>query len=232
MLSLRLQEYPQEEQECGSLSPLSMQPIPCPSCGAQVVFQSVASILAVCEFCRSTLVRHDLNLEDVGKMAQLQVDGSPLQLRAEGQYGGVHFGVVGRIQLRFEQGLWNEWYLLFDDMRGGWLGEAQGTYAVSFVTQVPEAIPEFSSLKAGQRHRVNGQWYEVRDVQQAFCIGGEGELPFRVGPGYQAPVADLLGDGNRFATIDYSEDRPLVFLGEYVDFDQLQLSGLREFDGW
>ena len=89
----------------------------CPSCGAPVRFQSAASILAVCEYCKSTLVRHDLNLEDVGKMAQLQTDGSPLQLRVEGKYRGVHFGVVGRIQLRFEHGLWNEWHLLFDDMQ-------------------------------------------------------------------------------------------------------------------
>jgi len=29
-------------------------------------------------------------------------------------------------------GLWNEWYLVFDDMRGGWLGEARGNYASRF----------------------------------------------------------------------------------------------------
>ncbi len=204
----------------------------CPSCGAPVRFQSAASILAVCEYCKATLVRHDLNLEDVGKMAQLQADGSPLQLRAEGKYRSVHFGIVGRIQLRFEHGLWNEWYLLFDDMRDGWLGEAQGTYAVSFVKGVAEEVPQFSSLRAGQRYQLDGRGYEVRDVQKALCIGGEGELPFRVGAGYEAPVADLQAEGSAFATIDYSEEKPLVFLGEYVEFEQLQFAGLREFDGW
>jgi hypothetical protein len=204
----------------------------CPSCGAPVRFQSAASILAVCEYCQSTLVRHDLNLEDVGKMAQLQTDGSPLQLRVEGKYRGVHFGVVGRIQLRFEHGLWNEWHLLFDDMRSGWLGEAQGTYAVSFVKTIGEPVPDFSGLQAGQHHKLDGRSFEVRDIQKALCIGGEGELPFRVGAGYEAPVADLQGDDSSFATLDYSEEPPLVFLGEYVEFDALQLSGLREFDGW
>ena len=204
----------------------------CPSCGAPVRFQSAASILAVCEYCQSTLVRHDLNLEDVGKMAQLQTDGSPLQLRVEGRYRRVHFGVVGRIQLRFGHGLWNEWHLLFDDMRSGWLGEAQGTYAVSFVKTIGEPVPAFAGLQAGQRHKLDGRSFEVRDIQNALCIGGEGELPFRVGAGYEAPVADLQGDNSSFATLDYSEEPPLVFLGEYVEFDALQLSGLREFDGW
>ena len=204
----------------------------CPSCGALIVFQSAASILAVCDYCKSTLVRQDLNLEDIGKMAQLQTDGSPLQLRAEGKYHNVHFAVVGRIQLRFSQGLWNEWYLLFDDMQGGWLGEAQGTFAVSYLNEIKEMIPPFSELHAGRRQVLNGKEFEVKDVQSALCIGGEGELPFRVGPGYEAPVADLSGENDTFATIDYSEENPLVFIGEYVEFEELQLSGLREFDGW
>jgi len=171
-------------------------------------------------------------LQNVGKMAELQTDGTPLQLRAEGTYQHTHFAVVGRIQLRYEQGLWNEWYLLFDDLRGGWLGEAQGIYAISFLAEISHPLPPFEELRPGQRLTLSTQSFEVRDLQSALCIGGEGELPFRVGPGYEAPVADLLGEKGTFATIDYSEIPPLVFLGEYVEFDLLHLSGLREFDGW
>ncbi len=204
----------------------------CPSCGAPVVFKSGASILAVCEYCSSTLVRHDLNLENVGKMAELQADGSPLQLRTEGRYQRVPFTVVGRIQLRYKQGLWNEWHLLFDDQRSGWLGESMGTYAVSFLTEVPEKIPRFEDLHPGQQVVLKGQSYEVANIEEAFCIGGQGELPFQIGPGYAAPAADLTGHGNGFATLDYSEEQPLVFMGEYVEFEELHLSGLRELNGW
>jgi len=204
----------------------------CPSCGAPVVFQSATSVLAVCQYCSSTLVRHDLDLENIGKMAQLQADGSPLQLRTEGRYRGSSFTIVGRIQLRFERGLWNEWHLLFDDRRSGWLGEAAGLYAVSFPARVAEKIPKFEDLRAGQTVLLDQQPYEVTDVEEAFCVGGEGELPFQIGPGYEAPVADLTGPGERFATLDYSEEPPLVYLGEYVEFEELHLSGLREIDGW
>jgi len=204
----------------------------CPSCGAKVVFQSTASVVAVCEYCRSTLVRNDVKLEDVGKMADLKADGSPLQLGASGAYAGVHFAVVGRIQYRYDQGLWNEWYLVFDDMRGGWLGEARGDYAVSFLAQVGEAIPAFGALKVGETVVLDRRGFELVDVENARCIAGEGELPFKVGAGYEAPVADLVGAGRTFATIDYSETPPLVFIGHYVDFDDLTLGGLRELDGW
>ena len=110
-----------------------MVKVNCPSCGASVAFQSSVSILAVCEHCNSTLVRHDINVEDVGKMATLQIDGSPLQPGVLGEYKGVGFSVVGRIQLRYDRGIWNEWHLMFSDGRSGWLGEAGGTYAVSFL---------------------------------------------------------------------------------------------------
>jgi hypothetical protein len=206
--------------------------INCPSCGAPVVFQSAASILAVCEYCQSTLVRHDLNLENVGKMAELQADGSPLQLRAEGRYQRASFRVVGRIQLRYKQGLWNEWHLLFDDQRSGWLGESMGTYAVSFLTEVREKVPRFEDLRPGQQVVLKGQSYEVTSIEEAFCVGGEGELPFQIGPGYASPAVDLTGPGNGFATLDYSEEQPLVFMGEYVEFEELHLSGLRELNGW
>lgn len=86
----------------------------CPSCGAPVVFQSASSVFAVCAYCSSTLVRHDQNLEDIGKMAALVEDRSPLQLGTEGSYKGVHFALIGRIQIKYEQGIWNEWHLLFD----------------------------------------------------------------------------------------------------------------------
>jgi len=72
----------------------------------------------------------------------------------------------------------------------------------------------------------------VQNLESARCIAGEGELPFRVGAGYDAPVADLIGEKNAFATIDYSEEQPLVFIGEYMEFDDLHFSNLRQFDGW
>jgi hypothetical protein len=44
--------------------------------------------------------------------------------------------------------------------------------------------------------------------------------------------ADLRTEDGRFATLDYSEDPPLLFMGETVDFASLQLRNLRQFEGW
>ena len=199
----------------------------CPSCGAPVVFKSASSIFAVCEYCQSTLVRHDTALEDIGKMAALVEDRSPLQLGAEGSYKGVHFALIGRIQVKYGQGTWNEWHLLFDDMRTGWLSEAGGEYVLTFARYVEDRLPEVSELKVGQRFVLASQTWTVSNIENAECIAGQGELPFKVGAGYPVVAVDLRNSAN-FATLDYSETPPLFFIGEAVDFKSLKMSNLRE----
>ena len=202
----------------------------CPSCGAPVVFKSSASFHCVCEFCRSTLVRHGGNLENLGRMADLLEDASPLQLGTEGRYRGVHFAVVGRIQLRYESGLWNEWHLLFDDMRGGWLSDANGEYVVSFLTPPGATLPGFATLMPNDELKLAGRDFIVTDLEEALCIAGEGELPFAFGAGYPAQLADLRTTGeaeSAFASIDYSETPPLFFVGESLPFESFGFANLR-----
>lgn len=202
----------------------------CPQCGAQVKFHAAASVLAVCEYCTSTLMRHGDVLEHIGKMAELQDDPSLIQIGTEGVYRGIHFGVIGRIQMRYEAGLWNEWHLMFDDMRTGWLGEAAGEFNVSFEQKVELAPPPFEAIKVDDKIDIGGRYFSVTNLESATCIAGQGELPFSVGPGYAAPVVDLALEGE-FATIDYSdveEGLTRVFVGKRVPVRDLKLTNLRD----
>ena len=202
----------------------------CPSCGAPVEFKSVVSVLAVCDYCQSTLVRRGEELENLGKMAELIEDRSPLQRGAEGRWQGVHFGLIGRIQLKYEQGLWNEWHLLYDNGKSGWLSEAGGEYVLSMPLRVDESLPAFADIALGQKFAIAGRNYAVTNILNAECVAGEGELPFKVGAGYPAPVVDLRDEEGGFATFDYSDDpaKPLVFVGDSVDFKSLAWANLRE----
>ena len=69
------------------------------SCGAPVRFKSSVALLAVCASCRSQLVRKDLDIESLGKVAELVSDGSVVQLGTEGRWRGL----VGT--RRFEAGV-------------------------------------------------------------------------------------------------------------------------------
>ena len=202
----------------------------CPACGAAVVFKSSASFHGVCEFCRSTVVRHGGNLENLGRMADLVEDASPIQLGTEGQYRGVHFAVIGRIQLRYAVGVWNEWYLLFDDQRGGWLSDASGEYLISFLKAPGAPLPEFAKLMPNDELKLANRDFVVTDIEEAMCISGQGELPFAFGAGYPAQLVDLRTTDESeaaFASIDYSETPPLFFVGESLPFAAFKFANLR-----
>lgn len=199
----------------------------CPSCGAPVTFKSAASVYAVCEFCRSTLLRDGEDLKNLGRMAELMDDPSLIQIGTEGKYKGIHFGVIGRIQLKHEAGLWNEWHVLFDDGRSAWLSEAGGEYVVSALVPVNDTLPAFETLAPEMPVLIGGKSFTVTDLESARCIAGQGELPFKVESGYDVNTADLRGN-DRFVTIDYSETPPLVFVGYPAKFDELNLANLRE----
>lgn len=199
----------------------------CPACGAPVTFRSAASLYAVCEYCKSTLLRQGQDLANLGRMAELVDDPTVIRLGTEGKLAGHHFGVIGRIQLQYADGLWNEWHILFDDGAVAWLSEAGGQYTVTRQVQVSDPMPAFEALAPEQVLTLGNQRFQVTDLETGMCIAWEGELPFKLDSGYDLRTADLR-NGPHFATIDYSETPPLVFMGQSVAFGDLALTGLRE----
>ncbi len=204
----------------------------CPSCGAPVQFRWSSAVQTVCPFCKSILVRDDLNLRDVGKVADLPPDPSPINLWTEGQYRGKSFQVIGRILYEYEDGGWNEWHLVFLDGVSGWLSDAQLQYAISFWTNPGQALPQSNNVQTGQRFTFGDTQYAVSTITTASYKGVEGELPFPFYGKKDMYFADLRTAGRAFGTIDYSDGNPLLFLGEWVEFEELQLKNLRRFEGW
>lgn len=198
----------------------------CPSCGAPLSFRP-GTMVAVCPYCKALAARRDRDPALIGKVADLVDTGSPLGLGAGGHYAGRAFTLAGRVQLRHPLGgIWDEWYLALDDGRWGWLAEAQGRFYLTF-TQAPHgALPAASSLQAGGLADLgpDGLW-TVGELSEATFHSAEGEIPWAVEPGGSYRYADLSGRNGAFATLDYSEEPPLFFLGREVPLADLGIQG-------
>jgi Domain of unknown function (DUF4178) len=207
----------------------------CPNCGAKIIFKWSSSVQTVCEYCKSVLVRSDVDLKKVGQVAARPPDISPIQLNTEGNYRNEAFVVIGRILYQYDQGGWNEWHLMMNDGTSGWLSDAQEEYAVSFPatgSTTGQKLPVESQLKIGQIYSWNGATYTVSVITQAHFRGVEGELPFQYWDKDDVTFADLRSSSRKFATLDYSDTEPALYLGELVEFDDLKLKNLRQFEGW
>lgn len=204
----------------------------CPNCGAPIRFRWSSAIQTTCEYCKSILVRHDVNLTKVGQVADLPPDISPIQLGTEGVYRNTGFQVIGRIIYSHDVGAWNEWHLLFSNGSNGWLSDAQAEYAVSFLSTPESPLPGAHEIYRGFSYSQQGVALVTTTLTEANYEGVEGELPFQYWDKGKCPFADLRSTDGRFATIDYTETPPLLFLGEFVEFESLQLKFLKEFEGW
>lgn len=202
----------------------------CPNCSAPVEFRWSSAVQTVCGHCRSVVVRHDVDLKAVGVVADLPLSGSPIQIGTRGRFLDDAFTVTGRIVYEYEHGTWNEWHVAFADDSSGWLSDAQAEYAVSRVVREPRSLPAQADLEVGQTYAFGDLSFQLTTLTRARYRGVEGELPFEYWDKDQVLFADLRSADGHFATLDYSESPALLFVGAFVQFDELELKDLRAPD--
>jgi DNA-directed RNA polymerase subunit RPC12/RpoP len=175
-----------------------------------------------------------VNLEAIGKVAELVPTSSPfkLGLRGKPKKGGIKpFVIVGRLQLSTGQGTWDEWHIAFEDGKYGWLAEAQGQFYITRPLPPPSnpPAPEFSQLQAGMKLNFGAYGtFTVTDRRQALYASAEGELPFSAPPGAVFMYADLSASDGGFATLDYGDDPGVdaFFVGKAFPLADLGIEGL------
>jgi DNA-directed RNA polymerase subunit RPC12/RpoP len=202
----------------------------CPNCGAKVVFRWSSSVQTVCEYCKSILVRTDIDLKKVGQVADLPPNSSPIQIGTEGVYNRQAFVAVGRIIYEYDQGTWNEWHLVMNN-GSAWLSDAQDEYVVTFAA-TGRKLPAAGESQVDGRYTWDNETYIVTTITKAHYRGVEGELPFQYWDKQDVVFVDLMSTNGKFATLDYSDETPVLYLGQSVEFDDLKLKNLRSFQGW
>lgn len=198
-----------------------------------VPFASPTSPVAICTYCRSTVVRDGEALKKVGVSAALITDRTPLKLGVTGRYGGKGFTLVGRQQFSYggqfgkPAGSWNEWHALFDDGSSGWLSEDNDKFVFSFDRNKTEALPAAGSIRTGGTARVAGGNWQVASLTIATLAAAEGELPSAPPLGRTYAIADLRNAQDQVATLDYADkSQPVLSIGEAVRLADLALQGL------
>lgn len=201
----------------------------CSFCGAPVEFRSAASPMAVCSYCRSTLLRDGDTLRRVGQTAELFADHSPLQLGVAGRYQGEPFTLVGRLQMAYDEGVWNEWHALFDNGRSGWLSEDNGQHVFAFEQPARSALPEnWARTPPGVTLFIDQAPWVIASSVRARVQAAEGELAFVPDFAQTGTVVELRDTQGQVLSLDETEKPPRRFIGRAVSLSDLALRGLRE----
>ena len=192
----------------------------CPGCGRPVVFLGNFSMSSICDACGTIVVRPGYGNSATSQSATIAApdeNDSPLELGMQGSYQGHSFDIRGVARLGHDAGgFWDEWYLLFDDGRWGWLAEVQQTFYITFAVEFKQAVktPTFAEMQLEQRFllRAGDPPMQVTEKGYGRPLGARGEIPYELAPQKVYPYADLSGPGGRFGHDRFRENAAFAIL--------------------
>ncbi|WP_404480573.1 DUF4178 domain-containing protein [Novosphingobium sp. BL-52-GroH] len=210
----------------------------CPSCGAGLPVRSAALPYTTCAQCQSLLLRDGLAVAEVGKVAVLPFDVSPIQLGTTLRVEGLHLTVAGRVRWGWGDGSWNEWLLHGNDGEHRWLGEAVGAFMLTAeradLLDLPLArrFAVGGEIVVGDEIVVEDVTLRAIDCKEAQCLGSEGDLPFATLPGRTMTSIDFRGPHAEALSLQRDERGTSAWLGYYSELAGLAPANLRAIDGW
>ena len=171
-------------------------------------------------------------LSRIGKMAELFNDFSPLQLQASGVWQGRNFTLVGRLQYKYAQGTWTEWYAVLDDGSTAFLSEDNGAYVFGLPTSLQRDVPPAENFRVGATTAINAKPFSVASNEGVSLLSAQGELPRLPALGAPFAMVELRSADGDVLSIDYgtaaTSGAPVLSLGRSVLLEDLKLTGLKE----
>lgn len=194
----------------------------CPACGAPLTIQNRFVKVVTCDFCQQVSLLHDEGLDPTGKTAKLVDLPSALYIDATGTIGERRFTVVGRLRYSYEGGLWDEWFIAFDDGEVGWLVEDEGEFKLYTKESLTAPVPEFEKVAVGTTITVAGREVFVSEKGHAEYAGSEGQLAFAAVPGEKIRYLDGTS-AEQLVSLEYAPNEIELSVGNPVSREQLKV---------
>lgn len=105
--------------------------VKCDGCGADVEFHSTSALYSSCKYCSNIVAKDSTEILNYSKKSSLLKDYSKIKIGTIGNFKGQSFSVIGRLQLKYYYGYWNEWQILFDNGTLGWLSDLPNEYVIT-----------------------------------------------------------------------------------------------------
>ncbi len=200
-----------------------MKAVSCPSCGGDIEVATLATCSATCPYCESRVIVNQAAIEARGKMSLLAELPSCLSVGWPAEVDGRQIEVLGRIQYKYNSGIWDEWWIQYvDDESYAWISQDEGRYMLETPLETSINSELFDQVDPGEPVTLAGHNFFVQEVGEAVMVGMQGQLPFNVDPDEIMRFIDLT-DNKRKLTIElFADGSQEVFFGQYLNKNKLR----------
>jgi len=192
----------------------------CPQCGNALKLNFRHSKLCICDACGSTLFIEDEAVEFAGKQSVLSQEASLIQLQQPFSYNKQSYLPVGHVRYQYNEGFWDEWWVINNAGEGIWVTVDEGDFAFEKKVAAPKNV-DFDHFQLGDE--VKG-WL-VTERGHATCDGFEGELPELVHQGERFDYVHLSQAGGKLFSLEFFESKTKAFKGQWADPFEIQVEG-------
>jgi hypothetical protein len=219
--------------------------IKCDKCQKELEFKSENSNVCICS-CKNKVTKDKNFFEE--KTINLLSDYSKIKLGTKGRYNNCNFTVIGRLQIKYTNGFWNRWNILFENGKTAWLSEFFNQYIITFkyLNDEYEYIKDklklntsfkeinnfyyFNKIEVDNVYLINNINYVATDVIESKIVGAEGELNFNLNKN-KIKIIKFKKE-NIVISADYSENdnNPVFYFGEHVREEDLCLSNYKSIE--
>src|SRR5688500_5257420 len=115
----------------------------CPTCGRPLKRDNRFVRMIVCQYCENLCEVTDEGLTPAGSMGKLVPLPTMFRVGLTGKLRGKFFQVLGRVRYRYDEGMWEEWYLGLENGAAAWLEEDEGEWTLAQVEPLQGPAPPF-----------------------------------------------------------------------------------------
>ncbi|MFH1113778.1 MAG: DUF4178 domain-containing protein [Pseudomonadota bacterium] len=191
----------------------------CPSCGAANKVTNPGILMRICDYCKTAMYWDKESALRAGNKSMDLPPSTRFKVGAKGKLGGKPFTVLGRLSYAHGKGTWDEWFIETEDGTIKWLTEDEGELFVEEQVTLTSPVPPHQEMQPGMKIGLNDQVGVVEEIGEARCIGGEGQIPFKVEIGETYPYVDGAAvDGSFSFGLEYDTDTgtPTAFIGKIL----------------
>jgi len=202
----------------------------CPHCGSEITLRSALAKLIQCNHCASTVLVEPAGVRLSNIKSTIQSKLSLIKQGGNFTWKHQQFQPQGFIQLKYDEGFRQEWWVLDNNENSYWLSEEDESFFLLQDAKISDEmlkdIPPWLTLQVNKQIQLVGKSWLVTEKRTQHYYGFEGELPYIPDQKETINTTYLTGENAESLVLIFENNKPRIRQGYWLDPFEINVQGI------